>query len=79
GQGNAAKATLNLESPKVMTNQQVVSPALAMARRSLAILEEQAAGYGKLQMPSHLRIDLEEKRQEVAELQARLRNGESNG
>jgi len=64
--------------PKVMTNQEVVTPALAMARRSLAILEEQAAGFGKLQMPAHLRIELEEKRQQVAELAARLQEGNAN-
>lgn len=45
---------------------------LAMARRSLAILEEQAAGFGKLHAPPHLLIELEEKRREVAELEARL-------
>jgi uncharacterized caspase-like protein len=67
------------ELPKVMTNQEVVTPALAMARRSLAILEEQAAGFGKLQMPAHLRIEVEEKRQEVAELEARLGDGKLNG
>lgn len=69
----------NQELPRVMTNQEVVTPALAMARRSLAILEEQAAGFGKLQMPAHLRIELEEKRQQVAELKARLRDEESDG
>jgi len=57
----------------------VVTPALAMARRSLAILEEQAAGYDKLQIPSHIRINLEEKRREVAELEARLRDEGFNG
>ncbi|MBG1242048.1 caspase family protein [Nostoc sp. NZL] len=62
--------------PRVMSNQEVVTPALAMARRSLAILEEQAAGFGKLQMPGHLRIELEEKRQEVANLEARLQKSE---
>ncbi|WP_420760444.1 caspase family protein [Nostoc sp. CALU 546] len=62
--------------PRVMSNQEVVTPALAMARRSLAILEEQAAGFGKLQMPGHLRIELEEKRQEVANLEARLNKSE---
>ncbi|MEG5171421.1 caspase family protein [Microcoleus sp. B3-D7] len=71
--------TQSPELPRVMTNQEVMTPALAMARRSLAILEEQAAGFGKLQMPGHLRIELEEKRREVAELEARLRDGEVNG
>ena len=79
GRGKSVKATLNPESPKVMTNQEVVPPALAMARRSLAILEEQAAGFTNLTIPAHLKVELEEKRQEVAQLGARLRNGESNG
>lgn len=79
GRDKSVKVTLNPESPKVMTNQEVVPPALTMARRALAILEEQAAGYGKLQIPSHLRIDLEEKRREVGELEARLKDGDSNG
>jgi uncharacterized caspase-like protein len=60
--------------PKIISNQEVVHPALAMARRSLQILEEQAAGFGKLQMPVHLRLELEEKRREVTELEARLRD-----
>jgi len=42
--------------------------ALRMARRALAILEEQAAGYTALTIPTHLKIELEEKRREVAEL-----------
>ncbi len=46
--------------------------ALAMARRALGILELQAAGYGALHIPVHLQIELEEKRREVAELEARL-------
>ena len=41
-----------------------------MARRSLDILEEQAAGYTALTIPVHLQIQLEEKRREVAELEA---------
>lgn len=46
--------------------------ALEMARRALAHLEEQAAGFGALHIPAHLRIELEDKRCEVAELEARL-------
>ncbi len=46
---------------------------LEMARRALTILEEQAAGFGKLHIPAHLRIELEEKRREVADLEVRLR------
>lgn len=60
--------------PEIISNQEVVHPALAMARRSLQILEEQAAGFGKLQMPAHLRLELEEKRREVAQLEARFRD-----
>ena len=77
--GKGKQVIQNPELSKVMTDQEVVTPALAMARRTLAILEEQAAGFGKLQIPTHLRIELEEKRREVAELEARLRDGESNG
>jgi Phosphorylase superfamily len=65
--------------PRGLINQEVDNPALLMAKRSLAILEEQAAGFGKLHIPPHLRIDLEEKRCEVAELEARLLGGKSNG
>ena len=47
--------------------------ALKMARRALAILEEQAAGYTILTIPAHLAIQLEDKRNEVAELEDRLK------
>jgi len=45
------------------------SSALKMARRSLAILEEQAAAYTALTIPAHLKIELEEKRRQVQELE----------
>ena len=67
------------ELTRVRTNQEVLNPALVMARRSLAHLEEKAAGYDKLQMPTDLRINLEEKRQQVAELESRFRAREING
>ena len=57
-----ANATANAPEP---------SPALRMARRALAILEQQAAAYGALHIPVHLQIELEEKRREVAELETR--------
>ena len=44
--------------------------ALKMARRALAILEERAAGYTALTIPTHLQIELEDKREEVARLEA---------
>lgn len=43
--------------------------ALEVARRSLAILEQQAAGYTSLTIPAHLQIELEDKRREVARLE----------
>ncbi len=46
---------------------------LRMARRSLAILEEQAAGFGALHIPAHLQIELEEQRRKVADLERRLK------
>ncbi len=46
--------------------------ALSMAQRNLAILEEQAAGYTSLTIPTHLVIQLEDKRREVEELERRL-------
>jgi hypothetical protein len=49
-----------------------VARALRMARRSLATLEEQAAGYTSLTLPAHLKIQLEDKRREVAELKRQL-------
>ena len=48
--------------------------ALTMARRALAILEEQVAGFGALHVPAHKLIELEEKRRQVAELERRLQN-----
>ncbi len=49
-------------------NDQQLRKALDMARRTLAILEEQAAGYGSLEIPVSLRVQLEDKRCEVTEL-----------
>jgi S1-C subfamily serine protease len=45
---------------------------LKMARRSLAILEEQAAGFGNLNAPAHLLIQLEDQREKVADLERRI-------
>ena len=45
---------------------------LENARRALAILEQQAAGYTSLTMPVHLQIDLESKRKEVEKLENAL-------
>jgi hypothetical protein len=53
--------------------------ALTRARRRRAILEEQAAGFGKLHIPAHLQLELEEVRRDVAELEARLKSLEEAG
>lgn len=58
--------------PAVTPDPAVLQPALDMAQRSLAFLEQQAAGYTSLTIPTHLQLALEDKRQEVAELEARL-------
>lgn len=49
-----------------------LTAALEHARRALAILEAQAAGYTVLTIPAHLQLELEEKRREVADLEVRL-------
>lgn len=46
---------------------------LETARRALQHLEAQAAGHGSLAIPPHLQIQLEDKRREVAELEAKLK------
>jgi hypothetical protein len=45
---------------------------LQMARKTLAALEVQEAGYTVLTMPAHLQLELEEQRRKVAELERRL-------
>ncbi len=49
--------------------------ALQMARRSLAILETQVGAYAMSEVPTHLQLNLEEKRKQVEELEARWRAG----
>ena len=46
--------------------------ALEMARRSLAILEEQVAGHTALSLPVELRINIENKYEEIARLEDAL-------
>ena len=60
--------------PSVTGDHEAIRRALTMARRTLAILEEQAAGYTALTIPAHVRIELEEKRREVGELEVRLKD-----
>jgi len=59
--------------PSLADDREALERALRRARRALAILEEQVAGFGALHVPAHLQIELEEKREEVARLEARLK------
>ena len=56
----------------LMDDREKLNRTLTMARRALAILEEQVAGFGALHVPAHLKIELEEKRRQVAELEAKM-------
>lgn len=69
--GSAAQPAPELVPAQPVTPAAEPSPALRMARRALGILEQQAAGYGALHLPVHMQIELEEKRREVAALEAR--------
>lgn len=53
--------------------------ALARAKNVLATLEYQAAGYTSLTIPAHLKVDLVEKRQEVARLEACVKQLQDSG
>jgi hypothetical protein len=54
------------------TDRSILDARLRMAKRSLVILETQAAGYSALTIPAHLQIELDEKRAEVAALEGQL-------
>ena len=45
---------------------------LDMARRALNHLEQKVAGYGSLETPTSLQIQVQDKREEVARLQVRM-------
>ncbi|WP_146048752.1 ATP-binding protein [Pseudanabaena sp. BC1403] len=49
-----------------------IEQALKKARRILGVLEEQAAGYSSLTIPAHLKVELGDKREEVAKLEQQL-------
>jgi tetratricopeptide (TPR) repeat protein len=55
-----------------MDDREMLESTLHRARQALAVLEGQAAGYTVLTIPAHLVIELGEKQQEVARLEARL-------
>ncbi|QHG20016.1 peptidase C14 caspase catalytic subunit p20 [Nostoc sp. ATCC 53789] len=68
--GKGLPSSTTVPDLQIMTDQQVVTPALARAKRALAILEEQAASFG-IRIPVDLQIELEEKRRQVTELESR--------
>lgn len=55
-----------------MANRSELEQILSAAKMILTVLETQAAGYTNLTIPAHLKIQLNEKRQEVESLEARL-------
>src|SRR4028118_690491 len=57
---------------KSMDDCAALEETLAIAQTVLADLEKKAAGYTSLTIPSHLNIELKDKRQEVDNLKARL-------
>src|SRR4028118_2289993 len=57
---------------KSMDDCAALEQTLAIAQTVLADLEKKAAGYTSLTIPSHLNIELKDKRQEVDNLKARL-------
>jgi len=72
--GDGNRVEVGVERDAMPGDRDSVARALRMARRSLATLEEQAAGYTSLTIPAHLKIQLEDKRREVAELEKRLKS-----
>jgi hypothetical protein len=62
-----------------MNEQEILEQALARARNVLATLEYQAAGYTSLTIPAHLKVELEEKRRDVANLGTRLKQLRDSG
>jgi tetratricopeptide (TPR) repeat protein len=55
-----------------MEEREILNQALKKAHRTLAILQDQAAGYSSKALPVHLRLELEDKRQEVTNLENQL-------
>lgn len=60
-------------------NRETIERTLNKARSILAVLAEQAAGYTYLTIPAHLKVELEQKQQEVATLEAQLNQLQNSG
>lgn len=52
---------------------------LSLAQKLLTFMEEQAAGYTSLTLPAHLRLQIDEQRQAIASLEARLAQATGRG
>jgi nucleoside phosphorylase len=76
--GKTTQSEQSSELPHRKVHQEELTPALTMARQALSILARQAAGYTTLTMPVHLKIELDEKRQQVSDLEEKLRNEHPN-
>ena len=66
--GKIGQAVKSLDLPE---DREALTRTLARAKRALAILEEQKAAYG-IRVPVDLQIELEEKQQQVTELERRF-------
>jgi tetratricopeptide (TPR) repeat protein len=55
-----------------MSNRSELEQILSTAKMILTVLETQAAGFTNLTIPAHLKVQLDEKRQEVESIEARL-------
>lgn len=62
-----------------MNEWEITEQILNKARSVLAVLESQAAGYTYLTIPAHLKVELDQKRQEVANLEAKLNQLPNSG
>jgi hypothetical protein len=62
-----------------MNERETIERTLNKAKSVLAVLEEQAAGYTYLTIPAHLKVELDQKRQEVATLEAQLNQLQNSG
>ncbi len=69
---NPGSVEAQVELDKIKRVSNAHTNALAKARHALAYLEEQAAGYTSLTIPAQLKIELEDKRRDVAELEEKL-------
>ncbi len=63
-----------LDDQELLWQYKLEEKTLNMARRTLAILEQEAVGYPSLSRPPQLQINLEKQRSKVAQLEAKLQD-----